>query len=67
MYFIKNNQWPSMGFWCPGQEAKLAPLFLIYFQKISQMVDPKQILVAFKSEKQKNKNKKKKQQKTKGT
>ena len=50
-----------MGFWRPGQEIDSAPLFLIFFTKISkmEMVDPKLISVIFNSEKKKKKKKKK--------
>ena len=45
---------------------KLAPLLLIFSQRFSIMVDPKQIEVIFKSEKKKrNKDKKKKKKKEK--
>ena len=44
-----------MGVWCPGQEVKLAPLVLIFSHNIFKMVDPKQISVIFKSEKQRKK------------
>ena len=47
-----------MGVWHPGQEVKLVPLVLIFSQKIFKMVDPKQISIIFKSDKQKKKKKK---------
>ena len=49
-----HTQWRT---WHPGQEADSAPLFLIFFTKISkmEMVDTKLISVIFKSEKQKKK------------
>ena len=50
---MPTEQWRSVGFWCPGQKVKLAPLFLIFFQKNFQIAHPKQIKVIFKSDKQK--------------
>ena len=49
-----------MGFCRPGQAVDSAPIFLIFFTKISKMemvVDPKLISVIFKSEKNKKKKK----------
>ena len=46
-----------MGFWHLGQEVKLAPLFLIFSNKFSKMVDPKQRKVSFKSGKKRKKRK----------
>ena len=37
-----------VGVWRPGQEVKLAPLVLIFSQKICKMEDPKQISVILK-------------------
>ena len=54
--------WVSGARW---QKVKLVPLVLIFSQKIVKMVDPKQILVIFKSGKRKKKGKTKKQNKTK--
>ena len=49
---LSTTQWRTMGFWRPGQGVESLPLFLIFFpQKNSKVVDPKQILVIFKSEK----------------
>ena len=56
-------QWRTMGVWRPGQEVKLAPFFLIFSQKNSKMVDPKEIEVIFESEKKKKKNKPKNKKK----
>ena len=47
-------QWRSVGVWRPGKEVKSAPLVLIFSEKIFRMVDPKQILVILKSDKQRS-------------
>ena len=57
----------GIGVWRPGQEVKLAPFVLIFSQKNFKMVDPKQILVIFKSDKQKTKQTKQNQKKKKKT
>ena len=44
-------QWCTIGFWCPGQELKLVPLFLIFTKKFSKMVDPKQKCRSFSKKK----------------
>ena len=53
----KFKQGRSVGVWRLGQEVKLAPLVLIFSHKIFKMVDPKQISIIFKSDKQKTKQK----------
>ena len=60
-------QWHTVGFWRPGQEVELAPLFLIFSPKNSKMVNLKLISVIFKSDKQKTNKKKKKKKKKKKT
>ena len=57
--WVRAAQWCSVGFWRPGQEVELVPLFLIFSSKFSKMVDPKQILVIFKREKKKEEEEKK--------
>ena len=54
-----NQQWYSVGFWRPGQEVKLTPLFSDFFQKISKIVDPKINLGHFQIQNDKKKKKKK--------